>query len=113
MPKHPSTLHTGDFENKPPIGQGAFPGPGVDKLQLSSPGAPLPVARGVPDHASPPSTCQQKINHLGRQVRPAVEELLLWGALELSSTCKEYVPRSLVCSPELSLARQTPGLAEK
>lgn len=33
-----------------------FPAPGTDRLQLSSPGASLPVARGVPICASSPSS---------------------------------------------------------
>lgn len=38
------------------MGRCEFPAPGMDRLQLNSLGAPLPVARGVPICASSPSS---------------------------------------------------------
>lgn len=43
-----------------------FPAPGMDRLQLSSLGAPLPVVRGVPVCASSPSSMPAEDKSFGK-----------------------------------------------
>lgn len=86
-----------------------FPAPGTDRLQLSSLEAPLPVVRGVPVWASCPSSMPVQ-QSLERQVRMAVKCCCFWKLQNFLQTAKDMLSGDVICSPELSLARQTPGL---
>lgn len=98
-----------DSENSLPWGGCDFPAPGTDRLQLSSLEARLPVVRGVPVWASCPSSMPVQ-QSLERQVRMAVKCCCFWKLQNFLQTAKDMLSGDVICSPELSLARQTPGL---